>query len=90
MANSEIKTQLKDEILVFLQGITKDNFHKHYDDLVQVILPYKNKMNKSEFYEIISEIMNSDIYEYQDELLVEISNRVGGHCRPSLKIEWND
>lgn len=84
-----LKINFKNETLNFLKDINKDNFSKSYGALIEIIIKYKEKgISKNDVIQAIIEIMDMDINIYQDEILVEVSNRLEGFCTPGKEIDW--
>ena len=86
----ENKEQFKKEFKVLLHEINSDNFSKSYDDLLDVIIKYKEKgLNRDTAINILSEIDSEvDMNDYQEDVFLEISSRVEGFSSATNNINW--
>lgn len=83
-----VKNELRNEVLYFLNFVNKDNFWRKYDELACIVLSYKDRLSKLKAYELICEICSMDLDENQEEVVIEIGNRLGGYCPLGLEIDW--
>ncbi|MES2485363.1 MAG: hypothetical protein V4581_05350 [Bacteroidota bacterium] len=70
----------------YLSGITRENFSGKYDDLANILIEYNEMgMGRDAIMALWSEYARwmADSWDvYQDEVFVEISNRLEGYCPP--------
>jgi hypothetical protein len=85
-----LQVKLKNDTLNFLKDVNKDNFTKKYGGCIDIVIKYKDEgITKDEVMKIIIEIMDMNIDMYQEEILVEVGNRVEGFCSPGKEIKWD-
>lgn len=74
----------------FLSFVTKDNFFQSYDKFAELIFSFRHDFpNKEDIGSIFIEIEDTEtLSAYQDEILVEFSDRLYG-CGPiDRRISW--
>jgi len=89
-AIQQIKAELKENIIKYLQGVTKENYTTSYDGLIELACSYRGKqITKKEVMEIITQIAREDeLNGAREDVLFELGDRVSGHCMSSLVIDW--
>ena len=81
---------LREEILQFNESITRENFFKSYDLMIEVIMPYRRLIKgKKEIVTLLTDILETEsLDEFQEEVLMEVANIFSNWCSPSRMIAW--
>lgn len=95
MENRHEHKPLKIEMITDLDKLTtsifKNNFHMKYDELKSILLRYNEKgFDKKEIIALLNEYYetkSNNFSIYQDEVFIEIFNRLYGYCSPLHKLE---
>ena len=91
-----METSLKDNLSSFenqicslLKKASERNFNEINEEIVSLILSFRSKLSKSDVKKIIfSFSRKEDWNDYQDEILVDIDNRLNGFCTPNRDLDW--
>lgn len=86
----QILEELEQEIMTYIGIIHRENFSKKYDGLVDILLSFRHRgVKKEEVESVLTAICDKDgLDEYQEEVIIEVANRLIGYCRPSARIDW--
>lgn len=73
----------------YLETVNEDNFSKSYDGLVRIIEEFKTRgLLKHDVQKILVQIDDQGLDQYQEEVIIEIGNRIVGFCTPGKEINW--
>lgn len=86
---NNLENMLKVEILLYLNAVNKSNFFESYDGLVAIIFQFKALgLSKDAVKDVVCEICKMQLNDWQDEVIMEISNRLYDYCSPCNSINW--
>jgi hypothetical protein len=91
MAHTQINLAVekcRKEILTFLLSVTKSNFWSKYDELASIVISYKEEITIDEMDKLMLEILKTSLDENQNEVVLEIANRIEGYCPLGREIYW--
>jgi hypothetical protein len=84
-----LELEFKNEVIIYLEYVNKENFHLCYDGLVSIIYKFKELgLSKDAVKNAISQICQMPLSDWQDEVVMEISNILHDYCSPNHKINW--
>ncbi|WP_298892465.1 hypothetical protein [uncultured Psychroserpens sp.] len=83
--------ELNNKIKSFLTKVTVDNYYTLYDEFKILLEKYKSNFTKPEILELLFDyVQNNNLEEYQEEVIIEIENRIFGYCSPDDNIIWEE
>lgn len=89
MAENATKRKFKSEVQHFLTGVSDKTMVESYEKFVEFLLTYKGLISTDDISSVFSEVANeNELTDAQDEILMDTSNRLFGHCPPWRKIDW--
>jgi hypothetical protein len=86
---NSLREKFKESAMGYINDITNDNYEGRYNGFIEIVLRYKAQgISRKDVIEVICEIGNTDINTGQDEILIEVSNRLEGFCTRGNEIYW--
>lgn len=90
MTKQELKDKFKHEVTAYLSTVTAENLQEGYQRMAEIVLRYKGLLITKDIYAVFSLICDeTDLNDLQDELIIDTSNRLYGHCPPKRYIEFD-
>lgn len=83
------KAHLRSKLFQALKNVTEENLSPSYDYLASIILSEKASLSVKEVQEVITELDNTLTWnDLQEDVLLEIGNRLSGNCPDFKKLSW--
>ena len=82
-------SDLHKRLIEFFDMVDLNNYRFKYDELRDMVISYNTKLSWQEVYDIYLSIDKlSGFNEAQEEVYLEIGNRLHGYCPPFKRIYW--
>lgn len=89
--NTKDYKKLELEFDLFFEQIDKTNFYLKYDQFINLVMGYKDIFNREQILTCFYVYgKSSNLTEPQEEVLLEIANRISGYCSPISMIHWDN
>lgn len=87
---TDTRSQLNATLDAFFKHVDSKNFYLKYDELQELILTYRDKLNKNEILDYCNKYCQvNELNDYQLEVFNEIIHYITGYCTPDKDIPWD-
>lgn len=84
-----INQEFKEEFESFIKTVEKENMLDSYSIGRDLILKYKAKgISKDSIAKILLELQEQELDSYQEEIIIDMYNRIEGYSAPDNQIIW--
>jgi hypothetical protein len=85
----ELQGEFRGKVQVFLKSVSYDTLETSYEELIGILLLYKELLSREDIYTVFSLIeQEGDLTLWQEEVIWEVSSRLARHCVPHKAIDF--